>query len=101
MSGPAGRLLRLLLFTEEGTPGRAPAGHGCPRVPLLQPLAQLVQADGALVALAVPAQRHRAALGLAVADHEHVRDLAQLRLADLAPDRLRAVVDLDAEAGQR
>ena len=35
-----------------------------------------------------------ACLLLAVADDEHERDLAQLGIADLAPDRLGAVVEL-------
>ena len=41
-----------------------------------------------------------ALLRLAVADDEHVGDLAQLGLADLAPDRLGAVVELGAQAGR-
>ncbi len=52
-----------------------------------------------------PAPRSRTetrALGrLALADDEHVGDLAQLGVADLAPDRLGAVVELAAQAGRR
>src|SRR4051812_7256553 len=59
------------------------------------------QGKRALVAFLVPPDGRRPALRLAIADHEHVRDLAQLGLADLAPDRLRALVDLDAEVPQR
>ena len=57
----------------------------------------LVERHRPEVALAVAAQRHGALLGLAVADDEHVGHLAQLRLADLAPDRLGAVVELGAQ----
>ena len=49
------------------------------------------------VALAVTAHGDGPVLGLAVADDEHVGDLAQLGLADLAPDRLGALVDLGAQ----
>src|SRR5215210_4941524 len=59
----------------------------------------LVERERAAVALPVAAQRDRALLRLAVANHEHVRHLAQLGLADLAPDRLRAGIDLDSQAG--
>src|SRR5690349_6268491 len=59
-----------------------------------QPLDCLVERHGALVALAMATQRDGPLLGLAVPDHEHVRDLLQLGLADLAADRLGAVVDL-------
>src|SRR3954468_5292542 len=50
------------------------------------------------VAMAMLPHGHRARLGLAVADHEHVGHLARLRVADLAPDRLGAPVDLGAHA---
>src|SRR3954469_21867236 len=43
-----------------------------------EPLDRVVERHGALVALAMAAQRDRALLGLPVADHEHVRDLLQL-----------------------
>src|SRR4051794_6063720 len=66
---------------------RVTRGQGCPRVPSLGQLrAHRFQGKRALVALLVPAHGCRALLDLAVADHEHVRDLAQLRIADLAPD---------------
>src|SRR3954452_17240830 len=52
------------------------------------------------VAVAVLTHGHRRGLGLAVADDQHVGHLAQLAVADLAPDRLRAVVDLGADAGR-
>src|SRR3954470_12503458 len=60
--------------------------------PPVDPRTHVVEARGAEVAFLVAAQGDRAALGLAVSHHEHVRDLAQLRLADLAPDRLRPLV---------
>jgi hypothetical protein len=50
------------------------------------------------VALSVPAHRDRPLLDLAVAHHEHVRDLLQLGLADAAADRLRPGVELGAHA---
>src|SRR4051794_19646325 len=68
---------------------------------LAEPRTHVVEAQRAEVAFLVAAQGDRAALGLAVSHHEHVGDLAQLRLADLAPDRLRPLVNVDAEARQR
>src|SRR5215831_15294240 len=42
--------------------------------------------------------RHGPLALLAVPNHEHVGDLSQLGLANLAPDRLTAIVELDAGA---
>src|SRR5215204_1269001 len=56
-------------------------------------------AQGTEVAFAVTAERRGSRVGLAVTDHQHVRDLGQLGVADLAPDRLAAVVDAGAQAG--
>src|SRR4051812_3839931 len=53
------------------------------------------------VAVAMLAHGDRARLRLAVADDEHVGHLAHLRVADLAPHRLGAVVDLGAHARGR
>src|SRR5204862_8039503 len=64
-----------------------------------EPDHRLVQRQRPEVALLVAAQRHRAVLRLAVADDEHVGHLAQLGLADLAADRLRAVVEVRAQPG--
>src|SRR4051812_11437007 len=50
------------------------------------------------VAVSVLAHGDRARLRLAVADDEHVGPLAQLRVADLAPPRLGALVALGAHA---
>src|SRR5918999_4523414 len=52
----------------------------------LAEIAALVRADG-----------DRARVGLAVPEHEHVRRAGELRVADLAPDRFRALVDPAAE----
>src|SRR5690242_15302770 len=60
-----------------------------------QALGQLVQVDAASVSGSVLAQRDRALLGLALADDRHVGDLAKLGISDLAPDRLRARIELD------
>ena len=80
--------------------GRRPA-RSLTAAPRLRPqaLGEVGDRHAALVALAVAAHGDRALLGLAVADDEHVRDLLQLGLADLAPDGLRAVVELGAQAG--
>src|SRR4051794_40876365 len=100
----ARRVLRLLLLslrraepeTGTSTVEGSPEGQGRPGFPSLRELGtHLFQGKRALIALAVPPDRHRVGLHLAVADHEHVRDLPQLGLADLAPDRLGALVDLD------
>src|SRR5690348_956268 len=48
-----------------------------PRRLLAEALHELRDGHAALVALPVPPDRDRALLGLAVADDEHVRDLAQ------------------------
>ena len=53
---------------------------------------------GPLIALVPCPDGDRALLGLAVADDEHVGHLAQLGLADLAPDGLRALVELGPQA---
>ena len=47
------------------------------------------------------AHGHRPVLSLALADDQHLRDLAQLGLADLAPDRLAAIVELVARSAIR
>ena len=49
------------------------------------------------VSLAVLSDRDGAVRCLLIAHHEHVRDLVQLVLADLLPDRLRALVDIGPE----
>src|SRR5687768_6572956 len=59
-----------------------------------QALGELLDGHRSGVTLAVLADAHRAALGLPVAHDEHVRNLAQLGVADLAPDRLGALVQL-------
>src|SRR5439155_20447573 len=61
-----------------------------------QALAKLLQRLATDVSAAVLAHRHGALALLPLADHEHVGDLAQLGIADLARDRLAAVVELDA-----
>ena len=48
------------------------------------------------IGAAVLAQRKRLVGRLALAEHQHVGDLAQLGFADLASDRLAAPVELDA-----
>src|SRR4051812_15784997 len=63
-------------------------------------LAELRDRHRARVAVAVLAHGDRARLGLPVADDQHVGHLAQLRVADLAPHGLGAVVDLAAHAGR-
>ena len=45
------------------------------------------------------AHRHRAFGHLAIADHQHVRHLLQLRFPNLVPDLLLAFVQFDAQAG--
>src|SRR6478735_4448561 len=77
--------------------GGHPRGTDAHGSPLPELLPHLVDGERSLVALLVPAHRGLVVLDLAVAHDQHVRDLAQLRLADLAADRLRAVVDLYAE----
>jgi hypothetical protein len=54
----------------------------------------VVHEDRPRVPLAVLAYGYFAGLPLPVADDEHVRDLAQLGVADLAPHRLRSLVEL-------
>src|SRR3712207_2246474 len=61
------------------------------------PAARVVEGEGAEVALVAAPDGHLARLGLAVADDEHVRRLGELGVADLASDRLRALVDLRAD----
>ena len=80
---------------------RRAGGPRLPPPPRPQARDELVDRHAAVVALAVAAHRDRARLGLAVADDEHVGDLAQLGLADLAPDGLGAVVDLGAQRRPR
>src|SRR4051794_41894957 len=62
-------------------------------------LGELGDRDRARVPVAVLAHGDRAALGLAIADDQHVGHLAHFAVADLAPDRLRAIVELGAHAG--
>src|SRR5919109_4096076 len=57
----------------------------------------LLELECAEIALAVAPQRGRVRFGLAIADHEHVRDLGELGVADLAPDRLAALVRAGAQ----
>src|SRR5262252_1687071 len=56
-----------------------------------------VDRAGPLVTAAALAHRHGAVLDLAIADYQHVRNLLQLRLADLEVDLLLPLVELDAE----
>ena len=53
----------------------------------------------ALIAMLAVAHRHLPVLLLAIAHHQHVRDLLQLRVADLEVHLLAAVVHGDADAG--
>src|SRR5512138_327602 len=63
-------------------------------------LEELAEFDGALVALAVDAERDRAVLDLLVADDQDERDLLDLGLADLLADLLAAEVDGGPQAGR-
>src|SRR5919106_799330 len=84
------------------TPARAAAppglAGGSASARFKQP-GQAGRIDRPQVALRVRAHRDRALGLLALADHEHEWDLGQLGVADLAPDRLRALVDADANTG--
>src|SRR5256885_14077179 len=62
-------------------------------------LGELGNRDRSRVTVAMLPYGDRRALGLPVADHQHVGHLAQLGVADLAPDGLGAIVDLGAYAG--
>ena len=62
---------------------------------------ELVDRPRALVAAGAAAHRHGALLDLAVADHEHVGHLLQLRLADLVADLLLPLVEFDPQPGRR
>src|SRR5919106_6449865 len=84
------------------TPARAAAppglAGGSASARFKQP-GQAGRIDRPQVALRVRAHRDRALGLLALADHEHEWDLGQLGVADLASDRLRPLVDADANTG--
>src|SRR6185436_20525166 len=48
----------------------------------------LIERLGAKILAGAAAQAHRALLGFAAADHQHVGDLAHLRVTDLVPELL-------------
>src|SRR5215218_4917183 len=64
-----------------------------------RPLDELLERGSPPIAFAVTPDGHGALLLLLVADDQHVRHLPDLRLADLLPDRLRALVQLRAQSG--
>src|SRR5215813_3714368 len=59
----------------------------------------LVERHRAEILAGAAAQAHRPLLGLATADHQHVGDLAHLRVADLVAELLVAIVQLDPDVG--
>src|SRR5689334_8316084 len=65
------------------------------------PLRELRDGHGPGVPLAMFANGDRARLGLAIPDDEHVGHLLELGVADLAPHRLGASVDLRAHGRRR
>src|ERR1700730_19066896 len=65
---------------------------------VVDPSNKSLNRDRALVAVSVLPHSHFAGLLLAVADHEHVRDLAQLGVTNLARHRLTPVVELGPHA---
>src|SRR6266702_4076312 len=64
---------------------------------LLQELHERVEAHGLEVLAAVPARRDGLTLDLLLAHHQGEGDLRELRVADLAAERVGATVDLGAE----
>src|ERR1700737_1096612 len=69
----------------------------CFRRQLRRERVQSVEAEVGVLALAVLARRDALRLHLLVADHQRVRNLHQLRVADLRAQLLRRLVQLDAK----
>src|SRR5438132_3713224 len=66
----------------------------------IQASEQVAQRHGAQVAVDAIAHGNRAGGLLLLADNEHVRNLLELRLADLVADLLRPVIPFDAVAAR-
>src|SRR6266536_3421229 len=81
-----------------GAPDEVLEGEGLGGDGLLQQLGELLERHGAEVLAGAQPRAHQLLVHLALAEHQHDRDLLELRAADLGRQGGVLVVDVDAEA---